>query len=160
LPVVPGAEPPYFESPVPLMVVGPPALPLGLPARLMWWWCLLCPCAAANPPVDNTNAIANANLAIFMRLLLWITTKSRHSDLKFLFRHRIRKKAPQNKWNSLFIVPFPNWGRTAIGSIRWANSSDRAAASSLWQWRFRQFPMKNLFYPEQHAAEQREFSGR
>ena len=59
LPAVPGLFPPNFDDPVPLKVVGPPAVPFGLfdPAEWCMWWRRLC-VASAETIVSESTAKA------------------------------------------------------------------------------------------------------
>jgi hypothetical protein len=69
--LAPGLFPPNVDGPVPLSVVGPDAVPFGLPVAAppciewcMWWWCL---CASASAKVlERANTAANARVANLM----------------------------------------------------------------------------------------------
>jgi hypothetical protein len=62
LPVVPAADPPNWEEPVPFNDVAPPAVPFGLfePERWLMWWCDLCPEWVSAKLLESANAVASA----------------------------------------------------------------------------------------------------
>jgi hypothetical protein len=105
LPLVPGNEPPYWEDPVPLNVVGPSAVPFGLPpfdvgirvmptarcwVRTSGFWAEF----ASAIVLESANAEANAIVVSFMVVSFVVEIRdNRTIAIKIFFKRGRRCEA-------------------------------------------------------------------